>query len=153
PSVTFESVVRQIQRRHESRRDAAARLHHCVRVGWVKPIGKRHPGSGVNRRYPADTALRVVLLQAARDAGLKAKEARFVLQDPKYLAPFLAGAPTDQPLLVVSTCSDERIRTMPDVRMSSWTKLAEWTARDPKIFTHDTFRVIDVAKIVARFAE
>jgi hypothetical protein len=155
PSLAFETVVEQIQMREETFRDAAARLHHCVRVGWVKPIGKA-PGTGRKRRYPVDTPLRVVMLQGARSVGLTAKEADYVLRS-KDLAPFLDPTrkpATDKTLLVVSTSSDLKAKpvALPDIRICSPAQLAAWIAKsDPEIFIHDTFQIVDVGKIRERF--
>jgi DNA-binding transcriptional MerR regulator len=141
-------IARKTQRPGEPLRVAVDRLHHWVRAGVIKPIGKKHPGAGARRRYPADTALRVALLQAAREAGLSSEQAADMLRMPEYLAPLLdpAAEPPSKPLFVVLARSDGR--APPHVRMDTWDGLAKFRTGLGEDF--DTYRVVDVGQIRAR---
>lgn len=47
------------------------RLRHWTREGLLDPIGGRHPGSGVHRRYSEETAVRAAVLSRLADMGFR----------------------------------------------------------------------------------
>jgi hypothetical protein len=47
------------------------RLRHWTREGLLDPIGGRHPGSGVHRRYSEETASRAAVLSRLADMGFR----------------------------------------------------------------------------------
>jgi hypothetical protein len=147
-SITTPELVRLIKRENETPQQASDRIHYWVRAGAIRSVGKRHPGPGTKRRYPADTALRIVLLQAAREAGLSPDQAADMVQLPEYFAPLLdpTAEPPAKPLFVVLTTSDGS--WPPHVSMRTWDELVKFKAGQGEVF--DTCRVVDVGKIRAR---
>jgi hypothetical protein len=154
-SATLHDVARKIQEPGEPLRKAVDRVHYWVRAGAINPV-RKHPGTGGRRRYPANTALRVALLQAVRAAGLPPKDAMFALQRPEYLAPFLEPSvpPTEKTLLVVSFAfnDSENVMTPPHVAMCS---PADLTDRMTKSLyaAFNVHRIVDAGKIRARLIE
>jgi hypothetical protein len=153
-ALTAHEVARENLRRDEDLTVAVDRLRWWTKIGAIKPIGQKHPGTGSRRRYRPVAILEMAFLQALADVGVEARGKRgaetqtalFILRS--HLAPFLEPdmAPTEKPLLVISRSSDGR--TWDDVRMASPDELLAWiTKADREIFTHDSFRVIDVQKI------
>jgi MerR HTH family regulatory protein len=149
-SATLHDVARKIKRPGEPLRKAVDRIHYWVRAGAISP-GRKHPGTGGRRRYPADTALRVALLQAARGAGLSPEDAMFVLGRPEYLAPFLKPdmSHTEKTLLVVSSSFDGKL--VPNVGMFTPAELADRMTK-PLWAEFDVHSVVDAGKIRARLS-
>jgi hypothetical protein len=148
-SATLHDTARKIQEPNELLRKAVDRIHYWVRAGAINPV-RRHPGTGGRRRYPADTALRVALLQATHRAGLDPKQAIFVLQRPEYLAPFLDPdtEPGDKTLLVVS--NSFRATKVQQVAMCSPAELAD-RMTNPLYDALDVHQIVDAGKIRKRF--
>jgi MerR HTH family regulatory protein len=149
-TVTLHDTAKKIKRPGETLRKAVDRIHYWVRAGAISP-GRKHPGTGGRRRYPADTALRVSLLQACAAAGLSPKDAIFVLERPEYLAPFLdPGMKPKKTLLVVSSSFDGK--KMRNVGMFTPAELAEHMTKS-LYADHDVHNVVDAGKIRARLSE
>jgi len=142
-SLSTYDIARKIQRLGEPLRTAVDRVHHWVRAGAIKPIGRAHPGTGKRRRYPLDTAARVALLQAIADHGVPARVAILWLRDPEILAPFFENAsePADRTLLVISETFDGR--EWRAVGMRTPDDLANWVATS----NFDNHVVIHAGKI------
>jgi hypothetical protein len=155
-TLTAHEVARENLRRGEDLTVAVDRLRWWTKIGAIKPIGERHPGTGSRRRYRPVAILEMAYLQALADVGVEARGRRGpettaalrILRSPEYLAPFLEQnmAPAERPLLVISRSSDGR--TWDDVKMRSPDELLAWiTKSDREVFTHDSYRVIDAQKI------
>jgi hypothetical protein len=153
-ALTAHEVARENLRRDEDLTVAVDRLRWWTKIGAIKSIGERHPGTGYRRRYRPVAILEMAFLQALADVGVEArgkrgsetKTALFILRS--HLVPFLEPnmAPAERPLLVISRSSDGR--TWDDVRMASPDELLAWiTKSNREIFTHDSYRVIDAQKI------
>jgi MerR HTH family regulatory protein len=150
-SVTLHDTARKIQKPGEPLRKAVDRIHYWVRAGAILP-GRKGPGTGGRRRYPADTALRVSLLQACAAAGLSPEDAKFVLGSPLLLAPFLDPnmKRTEKTLLVVSSSFNGKKK--PNVEMFTPAGLADRMTK-PLWADFDVHNVIDAGKIRACLIE
>jgi DNA-binding transcriptional MerR regulator len=70
-ALTVSQIADRIAKRGAGKRVLIRRLRHWTREGLLKPIGKKHPGTGSHREY-YDWALEdAALLNAMADLGLQ----------------------------------------------------------------------------------
>jgi len=67
-SLTAQDIAKHIQRPGEPLAAAVDRLRNWTKMGIIKPVGARHPGTGRKKQYSSVALAEALLLQALTDA-------------------------------------------------------------------------------------
>jgi hypothetical protein len=67
-NLTAQDIARRIQRPDEPLSVAVDRFRNWTKMGIIKPVGEKHPGSGRKKRYTNDALLRAVILETLTSA-------------------------------------------------------------------------------------
>jgi DNA-binding transcriptional MerR regulator len=142
-ALTVSEIAERIAKGGAAKRALIRRLRHWTKEGLLKPIGKRHPGTGSHREY-YDWALEdAVLLNAMADLGLQVDIMRTALAVASQIRSDWGKAKTKEegpPFLQIDLASPLQREVVPRLHFGNFIG-----------FGFETAIVFDLTRLLAPF--
>jgi hypothetical protein len=125
------------------------RLRHWAREGLIDPIGGRHPGSGVHRRYTEETAVRAAVLSRLADMGFRVTALEGSMRDIVKRVDFLRGnwKPGNSVYLGIAFGRAAAVGAPLEVHVYSHSGSAKTPTLVPPPAGYPDFTIIDLGRI------